>query len=222
MCFSATASFTAAAVLSLIGVASIKAVKKDKSLLFLAFVPLFFALQQAGEGLVWLNLTHGSESFSELGKYVFIIFAYIVWPVWIPLALWQAERITWRKKAIFLFLMAGVFWSVFQIYSLFDIDPKAHIVNNSIQYTADYYSETVLHFLTSTYMAIVLIPCFISSLNYLWLFGVLGFVSAFFSQQYYRETFTSVWCFFAALLSVMLYFILRDAVSRNTMNDPHG
>lgn len=211
MCFSATASFTAATVLTLIGAASIRTARKDRSLLALACIPLFFALQQAGEGLVWLNLAHGFETFTDIGKYIFMIFAYLVWPIWIPFALWQAEKTTWRKNLIVFFLLAGLCWSGIQAYNLAGINPAAHIVNNSIQYTANYYSQTALRYLTLTYLLIVAIPAFVSSLRYIWFFGLFAILSAFFSLQYYRENFTSIWCFFAAISSMILYFIIKNA-----------
>lgn len=53
MCFSATASFTASAVLGITGIATLRQVK-FKSLIFLACLPLLFAIQQFNEGLIWL------------------------------------------------------------------------------------------------------------------------------------------------------------------------
>ncbi len=211
MCFSATASFTAAGILSLIGALSLKTVRKDKSLYLLASIPLFFALQQAAEGVLWLQLPEAKTGLTEFSTAVFLIIAFLIWPILIPLALWRAERIPWRKNLISVFVAAGVAWSVYMIVSLSFFTPQAQIVNNSIQYTANYYSLNALSYFTLLYISIVLGPTFISSLRYLWVFGFFAIISALFSYQIYTENFTSVWCFFAALISMEIYLVLRES-----------
>ena len=54
MCFSATASFTAAAVLLPSGVLSVyRAWRGDRRYLALSALPLLFGLQQLFDGMVW-------------------------------------------------------------------------------------------------------------------------------------------------------------------------
>ena len=48
MCFSAIASFTAAAIMADAGAVALK-LKKKKTLILLAFVPILFALQQVSD-----------------------------------------------------------------------------------------------------------------------------------------------------------------------------
>lgn len=54
MCFSATASFAASALLTGVGVMALRAVRRPEERLF-ALVPLLFATQQLTEGLVWMS-----------------------------------------------------------------------------------------------------------------------------------------------------------------------
>ena len=54
MCFSATASFGASAVLGVIGVAAVAKAKTKPQRLF-ASIPLVFAVQQLSEGFLWLS-----------------------------------------------------------------------------------------------------------------------------------------------------------------------
>ena len=64
MCFSATASFTAAAVAGSIGAVTLwKAAKlRDPALLPIAAFPALFALQQTVEGLLWLELARPARA----------------------------------------------------------------------------------------------------------------------------------------------------------------
>ena len=64
MCFSATASFTAAAIVGSIGAVTLwKAARlRDRALLPIAAFPVLFALQQTVEGLLWLELARTAPS----------------------------------------------------------------------------------------------------------------------------------------------------------------
>ncbi len=58
MCFSATASFTSSAIISVMGIATLARVNHPREWLF-ASIPLLFAFHQFAEGAVWLGLMHG-------------------------------------------------------------------------------------------------------------------------------------------------------------------
>ena len=65
MCFSAAASFTAGAVLTGIGVATLRKVEHPTYYLF-ASIPLLFAVQQFSEGVLWLTLPSANPDFGGL------------------------------------------------------------------------------------------------------------------------------------------------------------
>ncbi len=76
MCFSAAASFSAAAVCGGIGAAALRrAGKRD---LMLAAIPIIFAAHQALEGAVWL--TEG-DGWGRCAGYSFASIAFCIWPV---------------------------------------------------------------------------------------------------------------------------------------------
>ena len=94
MCFSEEASFVSAAALTVISGACIYAARHTKNYIALAMIPLFFALQQASEGVEWLvfNQRLGTSHEAQLASDVFVLIAYVVWPFWIPFSLWIAEK----------------------------------------------------------------------------------------------------------------------------------
>ena len=98
MCFSSTASFAAAAVLAAAGAVSLRKVQEPKQLIF-ASIPLLFSIQQLSEGFLWLALTNpvyaGMEKSSTL---IFLVFAQILWPFHVPLAVFLLEKTGWRKR----------------------------------------------------------------------------------------------------------------------------
>lgn len=78
MCFSASSSFGAAIVISTIGVMAIKKVSIPAHYFF-PLIPLFFAMQQFAEGILWLALTDSSYAPLEwTATYFFLFFAQVV------------------------------------------------------------------------------------------------------------------------------------------------
>ena len=84
MCFSANVSFAAAGALSVIGLLSVHAARHNKKMIPLAASPLFFAAQQACEGLVWITFANGTTTglLHNIGMYGFlflwVIFAFCI------------------------------------------------------------------------------------------------------------------------------------------------
>jgi hypothetical protein len=100
MCFSAPASFSAAAVIAGVGVVA-AVQKKPSSHRMLAAVPLVFAAQQVTEGIVWLTIGRPAERTENLvAVAVFMAVALVVWPVWVPLSLMLAEKNPRRRRVV--------------------------------------------------------------------------------------------------------------------------
>ena len=80
MCFSASASFVAGALLFAGGVAAVKFSENSRQLP-LAVIPLIFSFQQFMEGMLWLSLSFPEFSgWKTTYMYVFLIIAQVVWP----------------------------------------------------------------------------------------------------------------------------------------------
>lgn len=217
MCFSETASFTAAAVLSLQGSLSLNLVKKEKAFLLLGMVPLLFAVQQFSEGIIWHYFNHQLplEGAGLMAVYIFLTFAFLVWPIFIPLALYKAESIKTKKIILFLFVLGGIFWGLYLLLSVPYSDVTVAIKEHSIFYGLEYFSDRQVFILKWIYLGLLIIPIFISSLSSMYLFGLLTIITAFIANYFYRATFTSVWCFFAAILSFMLYFVIKKNLNQD-------
>src|SRR6185312_8606701 len=108
VCFSAAASFTAAGALAAIGGVSIAAAADKHATLFAA-VPLGFAAQQASEGVVWLTINSPVHHvLHRAAVFTFLIFALVLWPTWIPVAVERAERDDARRRWLGRFRWLGI------------------------------------------------------------------------------------------------------------------
>jgi len=209
MCFSAGASFIASSVLSVAGVIAIRKVKKS-SFLLLASIPLFFALQQFTEGFVWLSLTNSSLAvWQSIPIHFFLLFALAVWPVLVPLSIMLIEKNKKRKKVLKYMFWLGSALSVFMLYCLIFRNVTAKVMYLHIYYDIDYSIELPM-FKYILYFIPTVFPPFISSHKKLRLFGIIILLSYIVTSLYFKENIVSVWCFFAAMVSVVILYVVWD------------
>ena len=209
MCFSATASFVAGTALSAVGVATIRRVEQRSELPF-AMIPLLFGVQQVVEGILWLTLRHDAPLIQQITTYVYSVFSHAFWPIYIPFAFGYLETVPWRKRAFRVFQAAGLAAGLYLLYFIItrpvtaQIDGQ-HIVQHVVYLSPHFYGVPVM----VLYLAATCVSGLLSSHPFVRLFGVLAFVSFLATYFYYVRALISVWCFFAAILSVIIYIHLR-------------
>jgi hypothetical protein len=216
MCFSAEASFTTAAVLSVVGSATLLKTQTSNIRPF-AIIPLFFALQQALEGIVWVTLNAGDVTslLHKIGVFGFLFFANLFWPLWIPGVIYRLEENQIRKKLLLGTFIIGIFVSAIFLLVWILLGRTAHSVDHHIVYKlllrssigTDYIRIVEVVMLVAYFMATVL-PFFISSLPRMWILGLIVGIGSVVAYIFYSLAFVSVWCFFAAIASISIYFIV--------------
>ncbi len=205
MCFSAPVSFVAGGVLTAGGVMTLKKVR-DKTELPFALFPLIFGIQQIIEGFVWVSF--GSVWFNTAMSYAFVLFPHVFWPIWLPFAIMTLEHDQIRRKILVFFFGIGVAVGFSQLYIICTVPVYSLIAGNSIVYIVP---ESFANILMILYLMTVCLCCAFSSHRYVKIFGLALFISFFIAFQFYTVSCFSVWCFFSALLSVIIYlhFSLR-------------
>lgn len=221
MCFSPEASFTSAGVLAVIGVATLKEAY-PKQMAYLAFIPLIFAFQQFLEGIVWVTLSpnHYHPLLHLVSMKGFLIIASMYWPVWIPYTLYRLEPIPTRKRILGFCLIIGIVAAIAAGLSLLLLGNEVHIIAHHLAYPIPLKShDHPIYSISREGYAIVLTlyviatigASLITSIRYVWIFGVLTLIAFMVAQVLYSHSFGSVWCFFAALISVVSYAIVRKS-----------
>ncbi len=206
MCFGPVASFTSGAILSGAGTITLKSTRSKKELLFAAF-PLVFGIQQIIEGFIWLAVEGGPLQHWQkpLGA-LFLFFAYLFWPVFSPLAIYLLEPQKRNKRVLSVFLLLGLATAAYLLWFIFHYDHGVTVVHHSIQYHVHKFANFVgFLYLGSTY-----VPYLLSSYKGVRLLGVLNIIFAAIARYKYWVTFDSVWCFFAAILSIGIFFFIRS------------
>jgi hypothetical protein len=201
MCFSASASLSASALLAGIGVMTVRKAQKSWELPYAA-IPFLFALQQGTEGLLWLGFGWGADSLNFFLTQLYSFFSHVLWPVYVPLAVWLLEPSGPRRSALGVVGAAGILVGSYLLYTLFAYPLHAHPVGGHIEYDSPHFYIAIVMtlYLTATILSLIL-----SSHGAVKCFGALALISAAAAYFFYQRWYISVWCFFAALVSVTVY-----------------
>lgn len=229
MCFSATASFGAGAVLGVVGIVAITKAKTGHQKVF-ATIPLIFAVQQVTEGLLWLSLKDtGENSLRSLLTYIYLVFAMAVWPFWISFTVWLLEEDRRRKKIMNFLLAIGTIVAIMVVLvlSLYPVEVMTPLCLTCPVADPPYVSEH-LHYefafpnaakkligvFTVLYIMATIATPLISTIRKMKWLGIVFLLSYLFAVIFYDGYVVSVWCFFAALLSFVVLWIIKDLRKR--------
>lgn len=207
MCFSPTASFIASGVIGTVGVATLRHVRAPRTLLFGA-IPMLFALHQFTEGLVWLGLEGriGPVGLDHVA-FLFMLYAQGLLPLLMPIAVALMEPPGWRRRAIIALVGIGAVVCVWDVYGLIFLPSRCFIEGNSVAYRNPMTGNL---FISLLYILAACGSLLLSSHRVVRLYGVLNVIALTITQIVKEYAFASVWCFYAALMSVMLYWQFRQ------------
>lgn len=210
MCFSATASFSAGIVLTTIGIAAIKKAQNPSQKLF-AGIPLIFAAQQIVEGFLWLNLPSSENPILNQGLiHAFLFVAQVLWPIWVPLSIYYLTPREDRKIIQKILVAIGVFTGTVLAIFLMLYDSTAKIHGHHVLYNQSF-PDSLRYIGVGFYLAATILPLYFSSVKNLWMLGLGIFIAYVVSFIFFSRYLLSVWCFFAAIISVTVYVIIVKA-----------
>lgn len=205
MCFSASASFVAGITLSATGVATLKQAERKTEIPF-ALIPLLFGIQQITEGIIWLTFRHDAPLLKQTMTYVYSIFSHVWWPIYVPFAIGYLESALWRKRTLLAFQAAGIVVGLYLLYSLIARPIVAEVIGRHIVYLSPHFYLPLVMVL---YVGATCVSCLFSSHRFVNLFGILAFLAFVASYLVHVRALVSIWCFFAAVLSLLVYLHLR-------------
>ncbi|MDP1692174.1 MAG: hypothetical protein Q8L49_09545 [Burkholderiaceae bacterium] len=210
MCFSATASFAAGAFLLGLGTLTLKSARRPRELAFAA-IPLLFAIQQLTEGVVWLSFRYEAPLLNSVMTHVFSFFSHVLWPIYVPIAVLLIEPPGRRRQALLAFVAAGLVVGVYLLYILAAFPVVSRPTGQHIEYVSPHFFAAVS---MTLYLLSTSVSLLLSTHRTVKLFGALSLLSFGAAYYYYATWFISVWCFFAALLSAVVYLHFLPRSSR--------
>jgi hypothetical protein len=213
MCFSPQADFSAGAVITVVGIETLRRVRVGRECIVGA-LPLLFGLHQLVEGFVWLGLRgEVSAGLGNAAKETYIVFAHAVLPALVPVGFTLLEPD--RRRARWMWPLVGVggllggylLWQVTAYPVL--AQPQARCI--------DYVTHTPNDLLIGVlYVAATCGPALLSSRRHLRWFGVVSLVGVIAVALVRVDELTSLWCVYVALVSVLILEHFR----RRRVGDP--
>ena len=204
MCFSATASFSAGALLLGIGTLTLKSAMAthQRSALPFAAIPLLFAIQQLTEGVIWLTFRYEAPLLNSVMTHVYSFFSHVLWPAYVPLAVWWIEPPGRRRHLLVVFAAAGSAVAAYLLFILLAFGVVSKPTGQHVEYDSPHFyaALTMTLYLLSTTTS----PLF-STHRMVKAFGALALLAFGAAYYFYAQWFISVWCFFAAVLSAVIY-----------------
>lgn len=209
MCYSAPVSFTASAALVVVGFIGVFfALKGNRRFLALNLMAFFYAIQQFSEGMLWL----GSPVFSpHVWGIVFLFFAFFVYPWYLAFGCYYISRKKPTKRAIAWVGILGLLYGAFLFGNVLmtpdlGLDQcRLHIFYN-VQVFGYYHanSDLVNYVLIPIYVLLTCLPCFLSDRRYTSWIGWAILLSSVLCFTFYETYFISVWCFYAAVITIVI------------------
>ncbi len=223
MCIAAAVSYSAAVVLLGTGVYAVQQARRLPPVyLMWALIPVMFGVQQAFEGGVWQLLATGNASAAQPFALGYHFFSDFLWPWWLPLSSYlvepgQTSQPGKLRKRVFLGLaLFGAFNGALAYVAMLLHPEWLTVTMNEHSISYDFSTPyrinipiplTIMTIIT--YGVVILVPLLFSSHRLIRIFGVLIALSMAVSSVAYNEAFVSVWCFFAAALSLYLVYMIR-------------
>ena len=227
MCFSATASFGSAVLLLPAGIYCVgEAARKDRRYLALAVLPLAFSIQQFCEGAVWLELANGTGAPPRGAELAYLFFALAFWPFWLPFSVAWFDREHRRLDVLLAAVGFAIGLSLYvPIATRADRFLSVTVSHHSIRYdlviipalrAVPLFASRLIYLIT------VALPLLLCTDRGLRLFGVAILGSGIISQMIFQYAYLSVWCLFAALLSMYLCIYHHGLPERKPALDVRG
>lgn len=210
VCLSAEVSFSLSGALLIGGGYCVeKAVRSDHAALPLAVVPIMFGLQQFCEGWVWVGLHRGDAHLVTIAGAGFLFFAMCFWPAWIPFSMLLVERRGWVHKWLWSMTLVGIVIGLVTMVPLIVDASWLHVEveGHSLHYNVD--SSPAFRLLPNivwqaVYFVAVASPLVIATNRKLVHFGMALILSAATTHVFVPTGFASVWCCFAAAMSLYI------------------
>jgi hypothetical protein len=201
MCFSPQADFAAGAVVTGMGIETLRRTRARRELVVGA-LPLLFGIHQLVEGFVWLGLRgEVSPAVGDTAKQTYIVFAHAVLPALVPLGFTLLEPDRRRRRWMWPLVGLGLLLGTYLLWQVTAYPVGAHEQARCIDYTTHTPNDVLIGVL---YVVATCGPALMSSRRHLRWFGVVSLVGVIAAAIVRVDELTSLWCVYVALVSVLI------------------
>jgi hypothetical protein len=207
VCFSPEADAAVGVVVIAVGIDALRHVRVGNEIV-LASLPVLFGVHQLTEAFVWWGLQgRVADVVQSVAVWMYLIFALALVPVLVPLAVGLVERKLGRRRVIAACGVLGAVVGVALAVPMFRGTVTATIKSNYIEYHVE--ALTRGGQLTALYVVATCGALLASSYRDIAALGVVNLMALPLLIWLTVGGFVSLWCFWAAIVSVIIAFHQR-------------
>jgi hypothetical protein len=210
MCFSPTGDLVGGAVVVGIGIDACLHLKRRFEYVAIAALPVALGLHQIDETFVWWWLQgHVGSGVGEVAMWIYLVFALVVLPMLIPLMVFFFMRRSPRRWRVAPFVVLGIVVSGILLEAMLVGHPEVRLGTYHLAYTIGLRHGT---FIIGLYIVATCGPMLASGFRPMVWFGAANLIAVIVLALLCASGFTSLWCFYAALVggAVALHLRLMD------------
>ena len=207
VCFSPAADLIGGTVITVIGVDAVVHTAGRRELLGLAALPLLFGGHQLVETFVWWGLHgHVPAGVGVAAMWVYLLFAFVVLPTYVPIAVWIVEPAGRRRRLIGAFVVLGTLTSIALLLAMIRGPVSVEARPWHLSYTIGLRASVLV---VSAYVVSTCGSFLLSGIRNLTYFGIVNLVAVAAVAGLVVTGFASIWCAWAALTSALFAIHLR-------------
>jgi Family of unknown function (DUF6629) len=207
VCFSPTGDLIGGAIVVAIGVDACRHTKGRTENLAVATLPLLLGAHQLDETLVWWGLQgHVPREVGHVATWIYLVFALVALPLLVPTLLAVFEPVGRRRRRYTPFIALGAYVSGVLLEAMLVGHPSARLGSYHVAYSVGLRHGVAY---IALYIVATCGPLLVSGRRDLTWFGVANLAAIIPLAVLAADGFTSLWCFYAALVSGAIAWHLR-------------
>jgi hypothetical protein len=218
MCFAPEADLIGGVIIGAIGIDVYRHLGDRRDHKVLASLPLMLATHQIVEAFVWWGLQgHVNAGLGTAAMWIYLVFAFVVLPVYVPIGVWALELPGRRRTTIVPFVALGAIVSTVLAGFMLRGPVTAHLADYHVVYGTGLQADLLI---TTAYVVAICGSLVLSGYRHLAIFGVANFMAVVILANITLDGFASLWCAWAAVSSAALAAHLRYGGPRGST--PHA
>lgn len=207
MCFSPQADLVGGAIIAAIGFDAVRHVRLRHDHVALAALPLLLGAHQLDEAFVWWGLQgHIPAGVGRVATWVYLVFAFVVLPTYVPLAIRALEPPGRRRALMTAFAGAGLAVSLVLLAAMVRGPVTARLGMHHVAYGIHLHAGLLV---VGAYVLVTCGSAIFSGYRPIAVFGVVNLIAVAALAELAIDGFASLWCAWAALTSVAIAAQLR-------------
>jgi hypothetical protein len=209
MCFSPEADIGGGLVICAIGVDAVRHIRQRREFIAMAWIPVLLGAHQFIEALVWLWLQgHVPRGIGHVALWAYLLIAFVVLPVFIPLAVIALEPTRRRKQLMVPFALIGTGIAVILLAAMVRGPVGVKLASYHLSYSIRLPDGLLI---VALYVIAVCGPLLVSGYRNVALFGIVNLAAVIIIARLTISGFASVWCGWAAITSAAITLHCRLA-----------